>query len=194
MGVGHETDVTLAEFAADVRAATPSVAAELAVPDRAELAQRLGRARSMLVTSAGRRLSQARAALAAEERALARARPGAALAAERERAGLLLDRATRVVSTRLGAADREVVALSARLGSALASRSRGARVELMRSGTSLAALSPFATLERGYAIVRDADGHVVTDAAGHGPDTPLDILLAKGALHVRVEHMRDSRR
>ena len=193
VGVGHETDVTLAEFAADARAATPSVAAQLVVPDRAELAQRLGRARVMLGSGIGRRLAQARTALAAEERALARSRPGAALAIERERAGLLLDRATRLVQGRLGGADRELATLSDRLDAALASRSRSARVRLARAEASLAALSPFATLERGYAIVRDADGRVVIEAARHASGDPLDVLLARGALHVRVEHVRDSR-
>jgi exodeoxyribonuclease VII large subunit len=215
VGVGHETDSSLAEFAADARAATPSVAAALATPDRIELAQRLGRARAMLVTGIGRRIGEARISLAAEERALARVRPGAALAAERERAGLLLDRATRVVTARIDRADRELDTFgrrldeafatraraarteldghARRLDGALASRSRAARVELTRSGATLAALSPFATLERGYAIVRDPDGHVVTDAATQAPDASLDVLLAQGALHVRVETVRDSR-
>ena len=62
-----------------------------------------------------------------------------------------------------------------------------------RSGASLAALSPYATLERGYAIVRDGDGHVVTQARSQAAGAALDVLLAQGALHVRVEHVRDSR-
>jgi exodeoxyribonuclease VII large subunit len=194
VGVGHEGDVTLAELAADVRAATPSVAAELAVPDRSELVVRLGRARGMLETSMGRRLSQARAALATEERALARARPGAALAAQRERAGLLLDRATRVALARVGAGRREAALLSGRLAVVVASRAAAARADLTRSGATLTALSPFATLERGYAIVRDDQGRVIIDAQGQAPGDLLDILLARGGLHARVEHVRDSRR
>ncbi len=92
VGVGHETDVTLAEFAADVRAATPSVAAELVVPDRAEQRQHLEALRAGLGISARRRLASTRASLESERRSLETFRPGAYLAAERERVGLLLDR------------------------------------------------------------------------------------------------------
>jgi exodeoxyribonuclease VII large subunit len=91
------------------------------------------------------------------------------------------------------AAGREVTTLSTRLESALGSRARSARTLLSNAEASLAALSPYATLERGYAIVRDADGRVVTDAGEREAGEALDVLLARGALHVRVEHVRDSR-
>ncbi|MEX1296443.1 MAG: exodeoxyribonuclease VII large subunit, partial [Candidatus Limnocylindrales bacterium] len=92
VGVGHETDVTLSEFAADRRAATPSVAAELAVPDGAGQRQQLGALQSALAVSARRRIGTTRAALEAERRALETFRPGAYLTTQRETTGLLLDR------------------------------------------------------------------------------------------------------
>jgi exodeoxyribonuclease VII large subunit len=192
VGVGHETDVTLSEFAADLRAATPSVAAELAVPDQAEERQHLRALQSRLATGAARRAASTRASLAAERRALERFRPDAYLAAERERSGLLLDRATRALQGRL-AADRSVLARSAdRLPEHLAARTASARAALSRSATGLEALNPFATLARGYAIVRTPDGRVVVDATRQQVGDRLEVHLARGALDVSVDGVRDS--
>lgn len=192
VGVGHETDVTLSEFAADMRAATPSVAAELAVPDRAEQRQHLRAMQAALATSAAGRIVGTRATLDGERRALDTFRPGAYLAAERERIGLLLDRATRALQGRVSA-DRAVLARSGdRLPTLLGRRTAQARAELTHSGTGLGALNPFATLERGYAIVRSRDGHVIVEAAGQRVGQQLDIRLARGALDVIVDGVRDS--
>ena len=192
VGVGHETDVTLSEFAADVRAATPSVAAELAVPDRSEQRQHLAAMRAALATSAARRIGSTRASLESEHRALETFRPGAYLAGERERIGLLLDRATRAMQGRLST-DRAVLARSGdQLPSLLRRRTSLARAELTGSGAGLGALNPFATLERGYAIVRASDGHVVVDASQRQVGEELEVQLAKGALDVIVDGVRDS--
>ena len=193
VGVGHETDVTLAEFAADVRAATPSVAAELVVPDRAEQEQRLDLLRGALLSSVGRTMATARAGLAAERRSLETFRPGAYLAAERERVGLLLDRATRALRGRLDG-DRAVLARHGdRLPNLLRTRTAAARAALMRQAAALAALDPYATLERGYAIVRAGDGRVVVDASSQRVGDRLEVRLARGALDVSVDAVRDSR-
>jgi exodeoxyribonuclease VII large subunit len=204
-GVGHEVDVTLADFAADVRAPTPSAAAEVVVPDQAEMAAALRRAADRLAAATGRRLAQASRDLAVERRALDRVSPASRLAAAREQVGLLFDRGTRVVTTRLArerlVLDRAAEALP-RLGSARLGRDRlrvtaagdalprlvAARVGAARSAvdgaaTALAVLGPAATLERGYAIVRvAADGSIVRDPATAPAGTRVDISVARGDL------------
>jgi exodeoxyribonuclease VII large subunit len=192
VGVGHETDVTLAEFAADVRAATPSVAAELAVPDQVEQRQHLRSLQAAMGISAGRHLRSTRASLDAERRSLETFRPAAYLAAERERVGLLLDRATRALRARLDG-DRAALARSSdRLPALVGARAALARAALAHDAAALAALDPYATLERGYAIVRAADGRVVVDTTGRVVGERLEVRLAKGALDVSVAGVRDS--
>jgi exodeoxyribonuclease VII large subunit len=192
VGVGHETDVTLAEFAADVRAATPSVAAEIVVPDRAEQRQHLRAHMDRLGRDATRRIGGTRAVLAAERRSLETFRPAAYLAMERERVGLLLDRATRAARART-AGDRAVLARRAdRLTGLVQARLGEARTAVTQSGAALAALDPYATLERGYAIVRSTDGRVVMDAAVPVVGDRLTVTLARGALDVSVDGVRDS--
>ncbi|MEZ4596419.1 MAG: exodeoxyribonuclease VII large subunit [Chloroflexota bacterium] len=192
VGVGHETDVTLAEFAADVRAATPSVAAELAVPDRLEQAQALRALGSRLTTDAGRIVAGARMTLDGERRALEASRPAAVLAAERERAGLLLDRATRAVGAQVVGDRARLQRLADRLPGSLAARLARDRAAVDAASATLMALGPWATLDRGDAIVRDERGGIVRDAAALAPTDRIEVRLARGSVDARVEAVRDS--
>jgi exodeoxyribonuclease VII large subunit len=143
-GVGHETDFTIADFVADVRAPTPSAAAELATPDVAELAGALGGFKTQLASALSGRLELACWRLDAQRRALRVLSP-----AQR----------VRTLAQRLDE-------LEVRAGRAIAGRLRGERQALDALARALAAVSPMATLARGYAIVQRADsGVVVTDPA-----------------------------
>jgi exodeoxyribonuclease VII large subunit len=181
-GVGHEIDATLVDFAADVRAPTPSAAAELVVPDRADTLATLDAMGGTMRRIARGRLIEAAAALAGERRALVRLGPLAQLDFARERAGGLLDRVSAAtlaaVADRYAALDRSGASLRA----STTRRVVAGRATLDAAVAALAALDPDATLTRGYAVVRRArDARIVRDPAEVVAGDPLVVRVARGS-------------
>jgi len=209
VGVGHEADFTIADFAADVRAPTPTGAAELVSPARAELLGRLAglagrlreRARRNLehrmqyldqlarrVVHPGRRLDAQAAALA---QLRSRLRPASERSIDRGRWSVrdLIDRA-RTRSPPLERLNERCATLGRALQAAAERRlaERASRLDALAA--SLAALDPRAVLERGFSIVRDAEGRVVRAAAAVAAGDLLDITFARGLAQARVERSR----
>lgn len=209
-GVGHEIDVTLADLAADLRAPTPSAAAELVVPDREDWLRRLVRDEARLRTAILARLSQRRARLEWLEGRLVQLHPAARLRQHVQRLDELAARLQQAERGRLDRARHRLAALTARfvaasparrltllgvrqttlearLATAMARRLEQARSRFALATRSLQSLSPLATLERGYAIVFDAQGSVVTDAAAVQPGGMIEARLARGRIKAKVE-------
>lgn len=165
-GVGHETDFTIADFVADVRAPTPSAAAELAVPDVSDLTAVMAALQTRLGQLIERELADRDTAVANLTRALSYLGPRA----------------------QLDNSLQKVDALTARLDGAVARRLERADNQLALSQARLTAVSPLATLARGYAIVRESEtGRVVRSAQAIAPATKLEIQVADGVLHAAVE-------
>jgi exodeoxyribonuclease VII large subunit len=163
--VGHEPDVTVADFVADVRAATPSNAAELAVPDAADVyaalsayANRLGNAERRLLGTWRQRLD--------------------ALAGRR-----VMQNPRNLLDDRRLALDRAGDRLSAAMKGAVSRR----REAFAGISASLDALSPLKVLGRGYAIARDAENKVVKSARDVRPGDKLRLRLQKDELTCTVD-------
>ncbi len=171
-GVGHETDTTIVDYVADLRAPTPSAAAELAVPEIAQLYAMVADARAHLDDAISTTLADLRASVAETRYAVERHAPTRRLARDRQ----------------------QVDDLSRRLQRAVASNTELRRAALAGLRGRLDALSPLATLARGYAVVRRADtGQVVTAPGQAAPGTPLRITVRDGDLAAVAQPSEDDR-
>jgi exodeoxyribonuclease VII large subunit len=164
--VGHEQDTPLCDLAADARAATPTAAVRLVVPDAVEFRAELQKDRDRLERASRQRLAHNRELV---DRQRERIGTASRRALERDRTALVRTRER----------------LSAAPGLLLERR----RATLDTLGAALQPLSPHATLARGYAVVR-AHGRAIRDAATLHADDRLEIELARGLLTARVEEVR----
>jgi exodeoxyribonuclease VII large subunit len=162
VGVGHETDVTIADFAADRRAPTPTAAAEMVSPSREELLARAGELAQRATREALRRIEYAMQAVDALARRLVH--PRERLRTSRQLLGQLAARLTLGAARRMDAFDAQLARLKA----------------------GLTSLNPEAVLERGYSLTRDAQGVVVRDAAKLHAGERLTTTLARGWVESEV--------
>ncbi|MBE7927581.1 MULTISPECIES: exodeoxyribonuclease VII large subunit [Pseudomonadaceae] len=206
--VGHETDVSIADFVADVRAPTPSAAAELLAPSSADIRQRLEGLRQRLLLRMRERLQRERANLDGLTRRLRH--PGERLQQQAQRVDDLEQRLLRAIDRRLCAGQERLARLDTRLGAqhpgralamlrqrlehlsarmprAMQERLTSRRQQLQGLAQTLNAISPLATLSRGYSILIDEHGQAIRAASQTQPGQRLKARLGEGELQVRVE-------
>lgn len=169
-GVGHETDFTIADFVADVRAPTPSAAAEISVPDSNELRDSLAGLEERLMASMVRKVDDGYARLQGLTRNLRHLGP----------------------LIRINNAAQHLDTLANRLDNAMWRRLERARSRMELAGTRLMTVGPQATLQRGYAVVRKEDGTIVRHVEQSGPGERLEVRVSDGTFDVRVVDSSDA--
>ena len=214
--VGHQVDFTISDFVADVRASTPTGAAEMVTAAREELATRLGHLRGRLQQTLQLRLSRLRnrvlemSASRAFESAQGRIRsqrqwldemgfrlggwPRNTLASRRQVWRLTAERLERFNLRQLVTQRRKALNL---LAERAATRTRftlqALQARLSAQTGTLRSLGPAAVLSRGYSICRDADGTILRDAARLQTGDPFSVTLSKGNIAARAERIETSR-
>ena len=206
--VGHETDVSISDFVADVRAPTPSAAAELLAPDSSDLHRRVDSLKRRLVARIQDRLMRDRLRLEGMSRRLRH--PGERLRQQAQRLDDLDMRLRRAfeqhahkrtvrlahLETRLAAQHpgrtlaflkQRLDGLSERLPRAMRETLKTRRLQLQSQVQTLNVVSPLATLSRGYSILLDERGHAIRSAEQTHNGQRLRAKLGEGELHVRVE-------
>ncbi|MDM0013185.1 exodeoxyribonuclease VII large subunit [Variovorax sp. J22P168] len=184
-GVGHETDFTIADFCADLRAPTPTAAAELVAAPRdlwlgalELLEERLRDAVLSRVDGLSQRLDQASGRLGRPSNLVARQRLGLARQAQRLHYAVL---------SRTGRFAQAQQALQARAPMGLRTSLARQKERLERAALRLQLLDPALVLQRGYAWLTDADGHAVTRAADLAPGDEVSARLADGSVALKVQ-------
>jgi exodeoxyribonuclease VII large subunit len=217
VGVGHETDFSIADFVADVRAPTPSQAAELAVPDQREWCKRFEVVGERLAHVLRRQLTLDARRVAGLAHRLNRCHPGVHLRERAQRLDELEARLRRCIERRietrklrlarlatgvahaspaqhLARARERWVRAQADLRRALLRQVENTQQRLKLASRTLKSLSPLATLERGYAIVTDDGGHVLVDSANVKQGSSVEVRLARGGLSATVDAVKTTKR
>ena len=211
-GVGHETDFTISDFVADRRAPTPTSAAEQASPNRADLRHRVEAMHSRLSRHLRQKMEQRMQQVDYLSRRLVH--PGERLNARlmhlthlgqrlNNHAGHALAEREwylQKLAHRLAAAKPDITAhearqreLARRLQLSLSQRMQDCQIGLQRLQANLTHLNPQSVLERGFSMVRSADGKIVYDSEKVAMDEALSITFARGSAEARVTRKEDSR-
>lgn len=192
--VGHEPDVTIADFVVDLRAPTPSGAAELAVPDRGELSILIDREQERLMTALENRLNGLANRLQAQENRLARCTPAQYVAERRRRTEELIERMRLAQRRKIDSLKTSFSYHEKKLRDMpdiLLERRRG---KLQSLSGQLDALSPLRVLARGFSVVTDAQNKIITDSADLQTGDAVTLRFAQGTAKAQITSVQKSRK
>jgi exodeoxyribonuclease VII large subunit len=167
-GVGHETDFTIADFAADLRAPTPTAAAELATPNKTDLLAYLAAQQNNLTREFTYRITDLKSSFYNISNRLSLRSPQSQILSSRQYVDELLRRGSLSLSHSL----------------------RVRQIQLSAAGQRLSSLNPLSILERGFAIVTQTNGQVVRSAGQVSPDETLDVRVSDGSFGVKVTNQK----
>lgn len=190
--VGHEPDVTISDFVADLRAPTPSGAAELIVPDSAELRLQLDRQMERLDHAVRKQLAETRTRTAVLAERLGRYAPAQYAAEQRRRVELLEMRLTQAMQHRLRECRSQLVRRSEQLTRLRVLDRQSAR--LSACAGRLQALSPLSVLARGFSVVTDSAGDLVTDSKQLASGDMVKLQLASGSAQAQIRSVTQERK
>lgn len=183
-GVGHEVDFTLCDLAADVRASTPSNAAELVFPDRRDLIRRVHLVRSDLIRAQTERMHQAEFALQALTNRLAALSPERRISLLKSRTDLMRERLTGAARGCFEEIASRVKAASNALDQSMQLRMKDAEHLTLRLRERLEAVNPISVLDRGYALVYGEDERLLTRASEARKSGSMILQFADGRVSV----------
>jgi len=187
--VGHETDFTIADFAADLRAPTPSAAAELAVFDRSELASALDQKSRLLHLAADRKLYDLRHVLTLRRRELDRRSPETRLAEQKHRLAMAAERIGQIPRIKTEEARRHLTLSGDRLRVRMRSRMDAAAQAVRIRAAALEGRSPLARLSGGFVYAETADSRPLRSVRSAGPGDSIRLTLTDGELLTEVREV-----
>lgn len=189
--VGHEPDVTIADYVADLRAATPSNAAELCTPDQQELRQKIAAAQTRMASLLSRQLKNCRTQLELRKNARVLQSPENYLADRRQTLDVLTEKLGRTMANRLTKEAGQLALCRQRLSTAENAVLAGERKRLETSAARLDAMSPLKVLSRGYSITENNRGAAIVSASSLHPGDHITIRFHRGSADARVEQVRE---
>lgn len=189
--VGHEPDVTIADYVADLRAATPSNAAELCTPDQQELRQKITAAQTRMASLLSRQLKNCRTQLELRKNARVLQSPENYLADRRQTLDVLTEKLGRTMANRLTKEAGQLALCRQRLSTAENAVLAGERKRLETRAARLDAMSPLKVLARGYSITEDDRGTAIVSASSLHPGDHITIRFHRGSADARVEQVRE---